>query len=937
MTQLSFRKILQLAVGALIGVTAFSLHAQTVTTNPAFPRADQPVTITVDVTGTSLSGLAWNNETNPVYLWAWIENGSADIDAPTNVNPATSAQSAAKCTRINTNPDIYQITITPTTFFNRSASSITQIGLKLKSKDWAENKQTDNDRYISFSQGFDLAFAAPTQSSFFVNTGEQINITVNASQTAALSLKQGDAVVKTENGTSLSYQHTVTATEGTIVFTCEGVANGETKSVSFTYTIRKTTVVQPRPSGIIDGINYSTDATKVTLSLWAPGKSSVYAIGDFSNWAISSQYQMKRDGEHFWVEITGLTPGAEYGYQYLVDETLRLADPYTDKILDPDDQFIPAATYPNLKSYPSKALFSEWYFNRVAVFQTNQTPYLWKTTNYTKPAKEKLVIYELHIRDFFGEGNKNYQNLIDTISYFKRLGVNAIELMPITEFNGNNSWGYNPTFMFAPDKFYGTKNKLKEFIDECHENGIAVILDMVLNQQDAPNPYALIDFDFTAFKPNATNKWFNRDATHPFNVFFDMNHESEYTKRYLDTVNYYWLKEYKVDGFRFDLSKGFTQKNTGSDVSAWSAYDASRIALLKRMYDKIVSNFPTAYVILEHFADNNEEKELSNHGMMLWSNFTGAYSQNSMGFSTDSDISQMFYLNRGWSAANNVGYMESHDEERMMYRNLTFGNSTSTYNVKNLSTALSRVKAAATLFYTIPGPKMLWQFGELGYDVSIEEGGRTSPKPIRWNYYQVDERKSLFNYVSEMIKLKTSYPVFNTTDVSITTGTSLQKQVTLKSVPYTATPANAGQMNVVAVANFDVSAKSASVSFPHTGSWYIYETGEEFTVSSSSVNLPMAPGAYYLFTDFPLKEVIVGIEESDNKLLVFPNPAENSINIFIPDERVIRSTLVSLSGREVYLTRKGETLWDITAIEPGLYILKVESKGAAFTRKLIVK
>jgi 1,4-alpha-glucan branching enzyme len=86
-----------------------------------------------------------------------------------------------------------------------------------------------------------------------------------------------------------------------------------------------------------------------------------------------------------------------------------------------------------------------------------------------------------------------------------------------------------------------------------------------------------MDFNFGTFQVNATNKWFNVTATHPFSVFYDMNHESAYTKDYVDTINYYWLNEFKVDGFRFDLSKGFTQVNSGSDVGAWSNYDASRI------------------------------------------------------------------------------------------------------------------------------------------------------------------------------------------------------------------------------------------------------------------------------------------------------------------------------------------------------------------------
>ncbi|MFX8805539.1 hypothetical protein ABTM67_20510, partial [Acinetobacter baumannii] len=75
---------------------------------------------------------------------------------------------------------------------------------------------------------------------------------------------------------------------------------------------------------------------------------------------------------------------------------------------------------------------------------------------------------------------------------------------------------------------------------------------------------------------------------------------------------------YKLDGFRWDLSKGFTQTNNPTDVNAWSAYDASRIAIWKRIYDTIQSVSSNAYCILEHFAANSEELELSNYGMLLW-------------------------------------------------------------------------------------------------------------------------------------------------------------------------------------------------------------------------------------------------------------------------------------------------------------------------------
>jgi 1,4-alpha-glucan branching enzyme len=923
-------------------------HAQIVTTVPAFPVADQPVTITVDVSGTSLDKFAWNNDTNPVYIWAWLKDANGNsVDAPTNVNPATSpGQDAAKCYRLTTNPDKYTITFTPTTFFNKPASAITQIGLKLKSRDWNENKQTDNDKYITITTGFSVKFTTPAQSTFFVNSGDQIPMTLKASATADLEIKVGGVSKATlSQNTTLTYTHTVTETEGSV--TVEGSANNgtDTKTTTFAYYVRTATANASRPAGIVDGITYdSGDPTKATLSLLAPGKTSVYVVGDFNNWAIDEEYKMKKDGEHFWLTLSGLTAGVEYGFQYLVDESIKIADPYADKVLDPDDQYIPATTYPNLKPYPAQAVNTQWYFNRVAVLQTAQTPYAWTASGYQKPAAENLVIYELHIRDFFGDNARNYQSLIDTIGYFKRLGINAIELMPVTEFNGNDSWGYNPTFMFAPDKYYGTKNKFKEFIDTCHKNGIAVIMDMVLNHQDLPNAYVMLDFDFTGMKPNVTNKWFNVTATHPYSVFFDMNHESKYTQQYVDTINYHWLNEYKVDGFRYDLSKGFTQKNSGSDVGAWSAFDQSRIDILKRMAARVRTHTPDAYLILEHFADNSEETILAADGLMLWGNENYAYTQTAMGFASGSDISWGYYKTRSWTNPRLVSYMESHDEERMMYKALNFGNSSGTYSVKTLATALNRMKAAATFFYTLPGPKMLWEFEELGYDQSINRctdgtisnDCRVTAKPVLWSYQTVPERDALHDYVADLLRLRNTYSVFTKGDATVTTGNQLTKQITLTNNPYTATPADASQMNVQIVGNFDVTPQTVSVTFPHTGMWYDYIRATPLSVATASISMTLQPGEYRLYTDVALK-TITGVEEERPQFsyTVYPNPSTGVLQIEATDKSDLDVRAFNTLGQPMSLHKVDRSHWDATSFAPGLYILRIGKGTTQYTTTII--
>lgn len=931
----------KIIITIVLFVVVQHVFSQAVTTDPVFPKADEPVTITVDVTGTGLSNFNWNNSTNPVYLWAWLPEGcSSNCDAPTNVNPATSpAQDAAKAFRISTNK--YQITLTPTTFFNKPASEISKLGILLKAKDWTGGKTPDYMIDISNQDEFLVSFSQPSSFPVFKNAGDLLPITANASASADLELKiDGSTVSTVPNTTSLNYTHTVAGPAGVYDVTISADNGEEVVTASFDFIVRSAVVNQQRPEGIIDGINYGSDPTKVVLSLWAPGKTSVYAVGDFSDWEVLPEYQMKKDGEHFWIELTGLTAGQEYGYQYFVEESVRIADPYADKILSTYDQYIPEAVYPDLKPYPEKAVNTNQYFNAVAVFQTAQPTYAWQVTDFEKPAKEKLVIYELLIRDFFGSDARSYQSLVDTIGYFKRLGVNAIELMPIMEFSNNDSWGYNPNFMFAPDKYYGPKDQLKAFIDRCHQEGIAVIFDIVMNQQDLPNPYLVMDFDFTALKPTANNKWFNVTATHPYNVFYDMNHESAYTKKYLDTVNYYWLKEYRIDGFRFDLSKGFTQTNHPDDVSAWSSYDQSRIDILKRMADKIWSHTPGAYVILEHLAANDEEKVLSEHGMMLWGNMNYAYNQNTKGFGSDSDLSWGYYKNREWTEPNLVSYMESHDEERLMFRNLQDGNVSGSYSVKTLSTALDRVKAASLLFYTIPGPKMLWQFGELGYDVSIEENGRTGAKPVKWEYYTDEARRALFDHTAELIRMRQEYDVFTSGDATLVSSASLQKQMTLKNDPYTATPANASEMNVQIAVNFEVTQKTMQVSFPHTGTWYdYYDEGKPVNVTATPFSIVMAAGKYKMYTDVPLKELpVTGVEDAEASFLkIFPNPSTGKFFVDAGVYKIADLSVMDTRGTKQKFAADGNMI-DLSGLPNGLYLFKIiTNHGKQVVRKVVKK
>ena len=684
--------------------------------------------------------------------------------------------------------------------------------------------------------------------------GSQIAITGVSNALANLKLYFNGALIQsaTSNSTiSVTPGPTITSA-GTQTIIMEAVSGSITQYDTVKFYVPGAVVTEAVPAGVKEGINYEAGGTAATLVLYAPNKSRVCVIGDLpgSNWDETATYQMKRspDGQYWWIRLTGLTPGFEYSFQYLINGNLAVADPYVEKVLDPwNDRFISNTTYPNIKPYPTG-----FTTGIVGILQTNKPAYNWTTTNYTRPDKRKIVIYELLVRDFVAA--HDWRTLRDTINYLKNLGINAIQLMPINEFEGNNSWGYNPDFYFAVDKYYGPENEFKQFVDLCHSKGMAVILDIALNHSFGLSPQVQMYWDSVNNRPSVSNPWFNPVAKHGFNVGYDYNHESLATRYFVSRVLEHWLVNYKIDGFRFDLSKGFTQTqtcdNSGNNcsVGAWSGYDQSRINILNRYYDTMMLKAPGSYPILEHFADNSEEIALSNKGFLLWGNMNSNYAQASMGYSSNSDLSYGIHVNRGWSNPHLISYMESHDEERINYKNINFGNAFAGYNVRDTNTAPRRMELAHAFLLTIPGPKMIWQFGELAYDSSINfcQNGtintncRTDPKPIKWSYFNDLERRRLYNVVGNLNRLRDN-PTYSSLFINGNIGYSLgglTKRITVTQ----------GGLGMVVIGNFDVAQQFISFNFPFAGTWFNYlDPASNTFTSGGTENYLLNPGEFRVY------------------------------------------------------------------------------------------
>jgi glycosidase len=937
------------------------------TTTPSPALAAGSVTINFDKTGTALAAY-----TGTIYAHIGLTvNGVqwSNIIGSWGVNTTQPAliQNGSSTYFLTLSPDLFTKFGVPTT------STITQICVVFRNA--AGNMQTSPDIFIPVG-AFQANLTAPLLNTNIISSGSNLLITANnTGGTANYNLLANGTSINTFTGTTYSFTDTnITENKSYDLQVSQG---GTTFSKKFSVIVNPSSISETMPAGLVDGINYNSgDTSKATLVLDAPGKDFVYVAGSFNNWQPRSTYAMRKDttpgSTKFWLELTGLVSGTNYTYQYwVVDQTpvagspvlVKTADPYSTLVLNKDeDPWIPAGNYPNLPSYPVGQ------DREVTVLQTGQTPYAWSTatTNFVKPDKDKLVVYEVLVRDF--DANRSYQNLIDKIDYFKNLKINAIQLMPVMEFDGNESWGYNTSFHMALDKAYGPSSKLKELIDLCHQNGIAVILDVALNHAFGRNPMDRMwmnDPDGDGWGGPATdNPYFNVVPRHSYNVGNDFNHQSTYTKNYTKRVVKHWIEEYKIDGFRWDLTKGFTQNCTSGDACT-NSYQQDRVDVLREYADYSWSLDPTHYAIFEHLGNDNEEQQWANYrvnetpskGVMMWGKMTNEYNQLSMGYNSSNNIERMGYDAHGFSGKRVIGYAESHDEERLMYKNLTYGNSSNpAHNVKNLNTALSRMSAIGAVSLLVPGPKMIWHFGALGWEKSIWtcsngvvnsdfDGGvptgdcklDNKPQPQWVNNWlgDVNRNKIYFDW-AKMITLKTTEPVFNT-NITANSGFNIQSGSTFtpKLFIWDNTMPSTQLKNVVVLTNFDVNSQNVVPDFPYTGTWYNLMDNSSFEVTSTTVTIAIEAGGFRIYGNKPST---LGTDsfEVNGEIYLYPNPASNYFTLNANASKVDIYSITGQLVKSFNANQSKENHFSISDLKQGIYIVKtITDNKEAKTMKLV--
>jgi len=549
--------------------------------------------------------------------------------------------------------------------------------------------------------------------------------------------------------------------------------------------------VATAPASTPNGARDRGDGT-VTFALWAPWKKSVHLIGDFNNWNMQADPLAVDERGLWWIEKQ-LGPGT-HAYQFVIDGETTVSDPYARGL-----RWAGGSPQPH------------------ALVEVGAKPYQWGDGGFGIKPLNQLVIYELHVGDFSLEGT--FEGVIAKLDHLAGLGVDAIELMPIQEFPGDRSWGYNPAYFFTPEASYGSADDLKRLIDAAHQKGIGVILDMVFNHTTGDSPINLLyHYDQNPYFSTDGNPW----------GFPDFNLWNDATKRLLHDIQDYWLTDYHIDGFRYDYVEGMRYDGIGGmSFIAWAARQSKPYAYL--IAEDIVAD-PAAVV-------RDTEIDASWH----WQ-FTkvlraqlreGEYQGNQYG-DLDALLRVLTFGGDGYADnAQPVNYLESHDEERIMLEVMTNPGI-------DEAGALRKSMLGAIMLFTAQGVPMLYHG---------QEFGARAPKTIDvskipWEHMASDAGQALYKHYAALAYLRHTQAALQTNNFEPLLIDRERKLLAFHRW------ADNGSDVVVAI-NLTPESQHVAIDFPRAGRWHewLNDYDEGVGEGPQDVEIPGSFGKVWVFQE----------------------------------------------------------------------------------------
>ena len=439
-----------------------------------------------------------------------------------------------------------------------------------------------------------------------------------------------------------------------------------------------------------------------TFRVWAPNASFVNVRGDFNGWSGTSKPLGSEAGGWWSRDVTGALVGHEYRYK--INGTLSKIDPRAQDVTSSVG-------------------------NGIIV----DNSYSW--TPFTPPAWNEMIIYEMHIGSFYdpisGSPPGTWVNAMSKLDHIQSLGANVVEIMPPAEFPGDYSLGYNPVNIFAPEGAYGSPDQMRNFIDECHQRGIAVLIDVVYNHLGPSDlGESIWQFDGYSAAPDTGGIYFYEDSRRYTPWGDRLNYSTDEVREFIRDNAMYWLNDYNCDGLRVDGTAYIREIDIGEPEipEGWS--------LMQWINDEIDAAHAEKICIAEDMRNNDWiTKTTGEGGAGFDSQWDADFHHKVVSALETSDDSNrnMWDIRDAVTHSYNgvdtqrVIYTESHDEvgassgKSRVPSRIWWENPTSYYSKK-------RSTLGAGIVFTSPGIPMLFMGQEF-----LETGAWHDDTPLDWS------------------------------------------------------------------------------------------------------------------------------------------------------------------------------------------------------------
>lgn len=450
----------------------------------------------------------------------------------------------------------------------------------------------------------------------------------------------------------------------------------------------------------LEGMGAIPARSGVGFRVWAPNADAVSVMGNFNGWSNTAN-PLDSEGNGYWYGfVRGAHAGDEYKYWVTsADDSFARIDPYARQVTN---------------SVGNGVIYDHDEFD-------------WQGQQANCPPFNEMVIYEMHVGTFNrnGEGVADLYQATEKLDYLKDLGVNTVQVMPVAEFAGDLSWGYNPAHIFAVESAYGGPDALKTFVREAHAKGMAVILDVVYNH------FGPSDLDLWRFDGWSENDlggiYFYNDwrANTPWGDTRP-DYGREEVRRFIHDNAMMWLRDYRVDGLRLDM----TPYMRSVDGSGWEIPEGW--GLMRWIADSVRSEFPGRILIAEDMHSSPRVTSTASDGAAFHSQWDSQFVhpiRSVLISPSDSDrnmfeVAQAIGKNYGDAFAR-VIYTESHDE-------VANGQARVPYEIDATDAsnwaAQKRATLGTALTLTAPGIPMLFQGQEF-----LESGWFRDDVPLDWS------------------------------------------------------------------------------------------------------------------------------------------------------------------------------------------------------------